>query len=139
MNGRCATFAPSLEEPMQVLLNTDPHTDGRHEMAEHLEAVVKDALGRFGEQITRVEAHLSDANSHAKASPDAIHCTLEARLVGLEPVVVKDHAGTAHQAINGAAAKLKRAVDTVLSKHDPRRHAGTPDLPDADAAVDTRG
>ena len=113
---------PYPETPMQVLLNTDPHTDGRHEMAEHLESVVKDALGRFGEQITRVEAHLSDVNSHAKASSDAIHCTLEARLVGLAPVVVKDHAGTAHQALNGAVGKLKRAVATVLEKHDPRRN-----------------
>lgn len=106
---------------MQVLLNTDPHTDGRHEMAEHLEAVVRDALARFGEHVMRVEAHLSDANSHAKASPEQIHCMLEARLVGLPPVVVKDHAGTAHQAINGAAGKLQRAVATSLGKHDPRR------------------
>ena len=29
---------------MQVLLNADPHTDGRHKMAEHLETVVKEAL-----------------------------------------------------------------------------------------------
>jgi ribosome-associated translation inhibitor RaiA len=110
---------------MQVLLNTDPHTDGRHEMAEHLEAVVNDALARFGEHVTRVEAHLSDANSHAKTGPDQIHCTLEARLVGLPPVVVKEHAGTAHQAINGAAAKLQRAVATSLGKHDPRRNAAS--------------
>ena len=118
---------------MQVLLNTDPHTDGRHQMAEHLEAVVKEALGRFGEQITRVDAHLSDANSHAKSSPDEIQCTLEARLVGLEPVVVKEHAGTAHQAIHGAAGKLKRAVTTALAKRDPRRNAALPSdepLPD---------
>ena len=107
---------------MQVLLNTDPHTDGRHEMAEHLEAVVKDALARFGEQVTRVEAHLSDANSHAKATPDQIQCTLEARLVGLPPVVVKERAGTAHQAISGAAGKLQRAVATSIGKHDPRRN-----------------
>jgi len=115
---------------MQVLLNTDPHTDGRHEMAEHLEATVKDALSRFGEQITRVDAHLSDANSHAKANPDEIHCTLEARLVGLESVVVKDHAGSAHQAIHGAVGKLKRAIATALEKHDPRRRAGLPAEPE---------
>jgi ribosome-associated translation inhibitor RaiA len=112
---------------MQVLLNTDPHTDGRHKMAEHLESVVKEALDHFGGQITRVEAHLSDANSHAKASPDEIHCTLEARLVGLAPVVVKDHAGTAHQAIHGAVGKLKRAVGTVLAKQDSHRNAAMPD------------
>ena len=105
---------------MQVLLNADHHTDGRHEMAAHLTAVVKEALSRFGEQITRVEAHLADENSHAKAGPDEIQCTLEARLVGREPLVVKDRAGNAHQAIQGAVGKLKRAVATVLEKHDPR-------------------
>lgn len=112
---------------MQVLLNTDPHTDGSHLMAEHLEAVVKDTLGRFGERITRVEAHLSDAHGTAKAQPDEIHCVLEARLVGRDPVVVKDHAGNAHQAINGAVGKLLRAVAHTLDKqHDPRR-VGAPD------------
>ena len=108
---------------MQVLLNTDPNTDGRHEMAEHLEHTIKDALHRFRDHITRVEAHLSDANSQAKATPDDIHCTLEARLTGLDPVVVKDHAGNAHQAINGAVGKLKRAITTVMEKHDSTRKA----------------
>ena len=121
---------------MQVLLNTDPHTDGRLEMASHLETVVKDALGRFGGQITRVEAHLSDANSHSKTGPDEIHCTLEARLAGLEPVVVKDHAGTAHQAIHAAVIKLKRAVDTALSKQDSRRNASLPGDPELDGTDD---
>jgi ribosome-associated translation inhibitor RaiA len=108
---------------MQILLNTDHHVAGGQPMAEHLSSVVKEALDRFGEQVTRVEAHLSDATSHVKATPDEIHCTLEARLVGLEPVVVKDRAGNAHQAIAGAAGKLKRAVASVLEKHDPRRSA----------------
>ena len=118
---------------MQVLLNTDPHTDGSLEMAAHLETVVKDALGRFSGQITRVEAHLSDANSHAKTGPDEIHCTLEARIAGLDPVVVKDHADTAHQAIHSAVTKLKRAVISALSKQDIRRNAPMPDDPALDA------
>jgi len=121
---------------MQVLLNTDPHVDGRHEMAEHLEGVVKDALSRFGEHVTRVEAHLADANSHAKTGPDEIHCTLEARLVGREPVVVKDHAGNAHQAIHGAVGKLKRAVTTALAKQDARRNTAPQDVPGLDPASD---
>ena len=124
---------------MQVLLNTDPHTDGRLEMASHLETMVKDALGRFGGQITRVEAHLSDANSHSKTGPDEIHCTLEARLAGLEPVIVKDHAGTAHQAIHAAVGKLKRAVITALSKQEARRHASLPDDPALDETDDFSG
>ena len=109
---------------MQILLNSDPNVNGGHLMAEHLKQVVTDAIGRFGEHITRVEAHLSDVNSSAKSGANDIHCTLEARLVGLDPLVVKDHAGNAHQAIDGAVRKLKRAIETALAKHeDPRRRA----------------
>jgi len=107
---------------MQILLHTDSHVDGNHPLAGHLDTVVKDALGHFGERITRVEAHISDANSHSKTNPEDVHCTLEARLKGREPVAVKDHAPTAHQAIHGAIGKLKRAVTTVLEKRDDRRH-----------------
>lgn len=107
---------------MQVLLHSDPNTDGGHGMAEHLSKVVQDALGRFGERVTRVEAHLSDASSQAKAGSHDIHCTLEARLVGFDAVVVKDHAGNAHQAIDGAVRKLKRAVASELDKHDNHGH-----------------
>ncbi len=121
---------------MQVILNTDQHVDGRHAMATHLEAVVKDAMHRFGEHVTRVEAHLSDVNSHAKGSDDDIQCKLEARLAGFEPVLVKDSAGNAHQAINGAVNKLQRAVATVLEKHDRKRvqvpPSGSVGDPDAD-------
>ena len=124
---------------MQVLLNTDHHVDGRQEMAGHLGKVVKEALHRFGDHVTRVEAHLSDANSHNKTTPDEIHCTLEARVAGQEPVVVKDHAATAHQAINGAVAKLKRAVATAFEKHDPRRAGQVRDELLADVAVDDAG
>ncbi|MBE0549496.1 MAG: hypothetical protein IH627_17945 [Rubrivivax sp.] len=47
-------------------------------MAEHLQTVLKAALGRFGERITRVEAHLSDVNRLSRTAADGIHCTLEA-------------------------------------------------------------
>jgi ribosome-associated translation inhibitor RaiA len=121
---------------MQVLLNAGSHVDGRQQMAEHLETVVKDALGRFGGQIMRVEAHLSEQNSAVKGNPDEIHCTLEARLAGFEPVVVKDHAGTAHQAIRGAVDKLKRAVKAALEKPEARRAAGVPGDPARDTTLD---
>jgi len=110
---------------MQVLLHTDPNTDGSHPMAEHLQAVVIAALGRFGERVTRVEAHLSDQNSQAKTGAGTIQCTLDARLMGLDAVVVTTHADTAHQAIESAVRTLKRAVGAAIAKHDPRqRRAG---------------
>jgi len=116
---------------MQVLLHSDPNTDGSHLMAEHLTAVVNEAMARFGERITRVEAHLSDVNSEARSGADDIHCTLEARLVGMEAIVVKNFAGNAHQAIEGAVRKLKRAVATQIEKHDPRSHRTSHEAADA--------
>ncbi len=109
---------------MQILLHSDPHADGSQLMAQHLSAVVTDAMAHFAEHITRVEAHLSEVHSQARSGTDGSHCTLEARLIGLEPVIVKDHAGSAHQAIDGALHKLKRAVESALAKHDPRQHRG---------------
>lgn len=114
---------------MQILLHADPNTDGSKPMAEHVEAVIKDALQRFGERVTRVEAHLSDVKAQAKSSDEDIHCTLEARLVGLDAIVVKNHAGNAHQAIEGAVRKLKRAVSTEIEKHDSRGHRPRPGTP----------
>jgi len=114
---------------MQILLHTDPHTDGRHGMAEHVQTAVQAALGRFGERVVSVQAHLADADSPARAGPESILCTLEARLAGYEPVVVKHAAANAHQSIEGALRKLKRAVGAALARHDPRRRHGLPEAP----------
>ena len=123
---------------MQILMHADPNSDGGHLMAEHLTTVVNNAMARFGERITRVEAHLSDVDSPAKSGSGAIHCTLEARLAGLDAIVVKAQAGNAHQAIEGAVRKLRRAAQTALVKHDlSRRHRAPPDAPADDAAIDS--
>ena len=111
---------------MLTLLHSDPHTDGSQAMSEHFTAVVKGAMSRFGERVTRVEAHLSDVNGQIKSGVDDVHCTLEARLLGLEPIVVKHRAGNAHQAIDGAVRKLKRAADSEIAKHQSRGHHAQP-------------
>jgi hypothetical protein len=121
---------------MQILLRSDLNTDGSQLMAEHFQGVVNGAMGRFGNRITRVEAHLSDVDGQAKSSAGEIHCTLEARLVGLEPVVVKSQAGNAHEAIEGAVRKLKRAVGAEIGKHDPRRQRVGSETPAIDPNLD---
>ena len=80
---------------MQVLLNADAHTDGRQAMSDYLESEVKTALGHYGERITRVKAHLSEAKDSTRATPTETQCSMEARLVGIDPVVVKEAAATA--------------------------------------------
>ena len=117
---------------MQVLLNTTPHADDHQSTAGYLESVVTEALGHYGDRISRVEAHLSTRLS--KGSCGEIQCTLEARLVGFDRVVVKDRAETTHQAIHRAVGKLERALDNILGKKDPLRRTGRLTLPERHGA-----
>jgi ribosome-associated translation inhibitor RaiA len=100
---------------MKIQINTDHNIDGREQMAEEAEAVVESALGHLAGQITRVEVHLSDENGHKGGTADK-RCMMEARLEGHQPIAVTDQAATIEQAIEGAAGKLKSALDHVLGR-----------------------
>jgi ribosome-associated translation inhibitor RaiA len=105
---------------MRITLHADSHSDSRSSMDDHVHASLNDALERFGDRVTAVDAYLADANSSAKPGADSIHCTLQASLAHQESVVVKEKAVNAHTAIAGAVRKLKRAVGVAVAKHDPR-------------------
>ena len=82
--------------------------------------VVESTLSRFREQITRVEVHLSDENAHKSAQDDK-RCMMEARLEGQRPTAVTHQAANLDQAINGAADKLQRSIESTLGRlHDHR-------------------
>jgi len=100
---------------MQILVNTDNHIHGREEIVSLVETSVEGAVGRFRERITRVEAHLSDTNSH-KTKGDDIRCVLEARLAGHQPIAVTHQAATVELALSGAADKLERSVESTLGR-----------------------
>ena len=100
---------------MQIQINTDHNIQGREALVERLTGVVGHALRRVSDHITRVEVHLS-IESGGKGGQSDKRCTMEARLEGLQPVAVSDHAGTIDQAVNGASDKLLRAIDGVLGK-----------------------
>ena len=99
---------------MQVQVNTDNHIKGDDALSRLVEAEVDGSIGRFGEQITRVEVHLNDLNGH-KAGIDK-RCMMEARIAGHQPVAVSHEAGTLEEAISGAAEKLERTLDRTLGK-----------------------
>ena len=125
---------------MQVRLHTDHHLDGHEGIAFHLENVVNVSLARFADRVTRVEAHIVDREGHAKSSPERVHCMLEARVSGLPPISVTDHAPTVHQAIGGASDKLERAVNSVLGRHGVKRVLNSVTVePDGDVPADDRG
>jgi hypothetical protein len=49
---------------MQIQVNTDNNITGREDVVRLVHSSVEGAIGRFADRITRVEAHLSDTNSH---------------------------------------------------------------------------
>ena len=119
---------------MQININADKTIDRNAGLDDHVQTVVSNALHRFGEQITRVEVHLSD-NLGQKSADGDNRCLMEARVTGYQPIAVSDHAATLHQAIGGSAEKLKRAIDSALGRlHDKdKRHAADPLPVEADA------
>ncbi|MCK6483308.1 MAG: HPF/RaiA family ribosome-associated protein [Phycisphaerae bacterium] len=100
---------------MQVQFNTDNNIRGGEELKRYVESEVAATLDRFAQQITRVEVHLSDENSHKPGENDK-RCLMEARLKGLQPHTVTHYAATLEQAIDGAAEKLERVLDRAIGK-----------------------
>ena len=104
---------------MQIQVNTDNNITGREDVVRLVNSSVEGAVGRFADRITRVEAHLSDTNSH-KSKGDDKRCLLEARLAGLQPLVVSLEAATIEIAVTAAADKLQRAIENKMGRLQDR-------------------
>ena len=115
---------------MQVQVETDNHVEGREKLIEHVEGVIHDAVDRYEDRVTHVEAHLGDVNSGDKSGAADMRCMFEARLAGLKNIAVKHQAESLHLAIEGAADKLTKALESTLGKMQDRqkRHRGTGEL-----------
>lgn len=100
---------------MQIQVNTDNNIQGREEFTAHVRSAVEGALSRFSDRITRVEVHLSDQNS-AKGGQDDKRCMMEARLEGRQPTAVTHDAATLTQAVDGAADRLARSIESALGR-----------------------
>ncbi|MBX3329075.1 MAG: hypothetical protein KF722_01635 [Nitrospira sp.] len=100
---------------MQIQVHTDNTIQGRETIVALVHTGVEGAVGRFRDRITRVEAHLSDTNSHKTKGAD-IRCVLEARLAGLQPIAVSHQAPTVELALSGAAGKLERSIENTLGR-----------------------
>src|SRR5687767_680818 len=124
-------------DSMLVQVETDSHIEGREKLIEHVEGVIRDAVDRYEDQVTHVEAHLGDVNSGGKSGADDMRCMLEARVAGLKNIAVKHQAESLHLAIEGAADKLTKALESALGKLQDRqrRRPGTGEL-SADVARD---
>ncbi|HWJ17789.1 MAG TPA: HPF/RaiA family ribosome-associated protein [Geobacterales bacterium] len=119
---------------MQVQINTGHNIEGHEALSAHVSDVVKNALVRLSDHITRVEVHLSDENGD-KSGPNDKRCVMEARLEGRQPVAVTHQAATLDQAVEGAAHKLTRLIESTLGRlHDQASRRTDPLPPEPKAA-----
>jgi ribosomal subunit interface protein len=110
---------------MQVQINTDRNIEGREALADHVRGVVESALSRFSDHITRVEVHLRDENSDKKDGDDEMRCMMEARIEGRQPIAVTHQAASLDQAVDGAADKLTRLIESTLGRLRDRKRRRT--------------
>lgn len=100
---------------MIIQINTDNNLTVHNEFNAELDERIKEKLQRFAGQLTRVEVHLSDANGSKDGQKDK-RCLMEARMEGMQPIVVTDMNDTMMQAVNGAIIKMKAALDSAVGK-----------------------
>ncbi len=85
-----------------------------------LQAYARDKLAkiekRWGDRITRLRVYLKDTNS-TKGGADK-HCTMEARVAGIEPVAAESTAVEAYSAIKSTVDKLARALEHELASRE---------------------
>jgi ribosomal subunit interface protein len=100
---------------MKIQLNTDKNIEGTENLEEFLSEKLNSSLKRFVDRITRIEVHLSDQNAD-KGGADDIQCKLEARLQGMQPVMVTSRNATKEKALWDAIDKMKAALNTRIGK-----------------------
>ncbi|WP_215396467.1 HPF/RaiA family ribosome-associated protein [Rheinheimera oceanensis] len=121
---------------MQIQINTDRNIQADERLAEFVRDALYSKLNRFTDHVTRIEVHLSDENGSTKHEGHDKRCLLEARLEGLDPVAITEHAATVGQAITGAADKLQRKLSSLVGKlRDKHIRSGSPDFAEPDEAI----
>jgi hypothetical protein len=104
---------------MFIQVNTDNHIHGSEALAEDVRATVESSLQYLAGRLSRVEVHIRDENSHKGGDRD-IHCTMEGRVEGHQPTAVTHAAAALDDAVDGAAEKLKHALETLFGKLEDR-------------------
>jgi len=100
---------------MQIQFNTDKNVTGNEELIATSSSLITEELKKFSQQITRVEVHLSDEDGNKDGLNDK-RCIVEARLAGMKPIAVTNHANTHEQAVNGAIDKLKTSLEKITGR-----------------------
>ena len=105
---------------MEIHINTGNGMENKTTLEAWADAEIRRTLGRFSNDVRRVEVHLSDENS-GKGGADDKRCMIEAHVTQRPAVAVSHHASSMDEAFRGAESKARRALDSLLGKHKDRR------------------
>jgi len=100
---------------MKIQLNTDKNIQGTETLETIVSKKINHELKHFADKISRIEIHLSDQNA-LKGGPDDIQCKIEARVEGMQPVMVVSKNGSKEKAVDVAVDKMKATLSTVFGK-----------------------
>ena len=100
---------------MKIQFNTDKNINGNERLESYVSEKINHGLRQFGDKITRVEVHLSDQNA-GKTGGDDIQCKMEARLEGMQPMLVESKDTSKEKAVTLAVTKMKAVLDTKMGK-----------------------
>lgn len=100
---------------MKIQFNTDKNIHGTEKLETVVSEKVNHGLKHYADKISRVEVHLSDQNAE-KAGPDDVQCKLEARVEGLQPMIVTSANESKERAVDDAVDKMKATLNTAFGK-----------------------
>lgn len=104
---------------MKIQFNTDKNIQGTEKLEKFVAERINHTLKHFNDKITRIEVHLSDQNAD-KGRTDDIQCKIEARVEGIQPLLVLSKGGSNEKALSSAVDKMKATLDTIMGKMKKR-------------------
>lgn len=107
---------------MEIQVRVDNNLPDKAELLSSTEDDVSAVLGAFQRRITRVQVHVAD-ETPGKGGATDIRCQIEVHPVDHEPVVVTHRAVTTHEAVHGAARRMREQLVSLFGRLD-RRHPG---------------
>lgn len=111
---------------MQFQFNSDSSVMGTENVAERIEAMMREKFERFEDRLTRLEVHVSDENARKGGSDDKT-CMIEARPRGGKPIGVTEHGAKVDAAARKAAQTMVQRLERVLGKESKHKHDPRPD------------
>jgi hypothetical protein len=107
---------------MKVQVNASNAIHNKESLESWANEFLNERLARFLQDVTSIEAQLTDENHATKGGDADKRCMLEARMAGHAPIAVTAYGADQNLAFRAATEKLEHALDHAMGKLDRREH-----------------